>query len=68
MDLKSNMQESDWFQMRRSRRAVDACLDLNSYGLTAVDAKEAGLYDVTLYRECKAFIWKGTVKTYTVTS
>lgn len=41
MDLKSNMQESDWFQMRRSRRAADTCLDLNSYGLTAVDTKEA---------------------------
>lgn len=48
MDLKSNMQESDWFQMRRSRRAADTCLDLNSYGLTAVDTKEAGLYDVNV--------------------
>jgi hypothetical protein len=46
MDLKSNMEDSDWFLRKLCGRAADTGLDLNSYGLTAVDVKETGVYDI----------------------
>ncbi|NP_001296162.1 leucine-rich repeat-containing protein 31 [Mus musculus] len=46
MDLKSNMEDSDWFLRKLCGRAADTGLDLNSYGLTAVDVKETDLEEL----------------------
>ncbi|XP_028617984.1 leucine-rich repeat-containing protein 31 [Grammomys surdaster] len=48
MDLKSNMEERDWFLKKLCRRAAGTGLDLNSNGLTTVGVKETDLEELDI--------------------